>query len=233
MIAGTTGPNSGSGRNRGFLRFPVTAIPSEAVVTAATLSLNVVRVPPIQADADFELRRVLIAWNESGSWQTPGEAWQWPGGVAGADFLEESSAAQFVPGLVDTYSFGPSDGLTKDVQSWIQNPASNFGWILYPRQEDVDFTARQFASRESATPPVLQVSFVIPPKITQLETAGNQVKVHFQSRAGYSDRVEYRDQLGQGTWTTLASFAVQGSPGELIANDDLAGGTRFYRVVIP
>ncbi|HUR45653.1 MAG TPA: DNRLRE domain-containing protein, partial [Candidatus Saccharimonadales bacterium] len=233
IIAGTTGPNSGNGRNRGLIHFPLSAIPPEAVVTGAALSLSVVRVPPIQADANFELRRVIVPWSESATWGTPGASWHAPGGMNGLDFLEENSASQLVPNSLDTYTFGPSDGLRKDVQFWLATPASNFGWIIYPSQEDIDFTARQFASKESASPPVLQVTFVVPPKITKLEVESSQVIVHFQSRAGYAYRVEYREQLGPGEWTSFASFPSQASNGELTALDDAPRGTRFYRVVIP
>src|SRR5207244_575593 len=60
-----------------------------------------------------------------------------------------------------------------DIQTWLDNPASNFGWILISRSEEVSQTARRFGSREDiANAPQLTIEFTTssvntPPKVTQ------------------------------------------------------------------
>jgi len=49
-----------------------------------------------------------------------------------------------------------------DVQSWVDNPASNFGWMLMSESEDVPGTARRFGSRETSPVPTLVVTFAPP-----------------------------------------------------------------------
>ena len=56
----------------------------------------------------------------------------------------------------------------------------------------------------------------------------------FESVSGHSYTVQYRDSLGDGTWTALAGFAAPATSGSLRAADTSpAAGTRFYRVVTP
>src|SRR4051794_25420644 len=58
VIGGTTGPSSSDGRNRGLFHFNLSAIPAGATITDVQLTLNVVRVPPVQLDGLFGLRPV-------------------------------------------------------------------------------------------------------------------------------------------------------------------------------
>jgi hypothetical protein len=51
--------------------------------------------------------------------------------------------------------------MASDVQAWLDNPASNFGWILIC-DEARSPTSRRFNSREGAVPPSLLIDFVPP-----------------------------------------------------------------------
>src|SRR5207247_654263 len=92
----------------------------------------------------------------------PNTLWTAPGAKSGSDYVATSSASTFVTGL-GRYSFGPSAQLLSDVQSWIANPGQNFGWILISDSEQVQKTARRFASREAITNmPALTITFTVP-----------------------------------------------------------------------
>ncbi|MGH7613747.1 MAG: hypothetical protein ACREMW_06870 [Gemmatimonadales bacterium] len=56
--------------------------------------------------------------------------------------------------------WGSTAQLVADVQGWLADPASNFGWILIG-DESATATAKQFDSRESAASirPELRVFF--------------------------------------------------------------------------
>ena len=45
-----------------------------------------------------------------------------------------------------------------DVQSWLDNPATNFGWLVLG-DESASATAKRFDTRESASPPVLTIEY--------------------------------------------------------------------------
>src|SRR6185503_17047458 len=72
--------------------------------------------------------------------------WTTPGG----DFSPTVSATTFVPGL-GTFTWS-SSGTIADVQSWVSNPATNFGWIIIG-DEVTAASAAQLRSRESGTSP--------------------------------------------------------------------------------
>ena len=48
--------------------------------------------------------------------------------------------------------------MVADVQSWLNNPASNFGWLVLG-DETAIATAKRFDTRESASPPMLTIEF--------------------------------------------------------------------------
>jgi hypothetical protein len=85
-----------------------------------------------------------------------GEAWDNEGG----DFVEAPSASLDV-GRIGAYTFGSTQGMIADVQAWLDDPASNFGWLL-KGDETRAKTAKRFDSRENieeANRPVLVVPY--------------------------------------------------------------------------
>ena len=76
----------------------------------------------------------------------------------GGDFVGSLSASTNVAGAGKYTWSGPT--MAADVQAWLDNPSSNFGWILLG--SDIDVEARRFDSREIADEslrPSLTVSF--------------------------------------------------------------------------
>ncbi len=115
--------------------------------------------------------------------QTP-ETWTTPGGAAGNDFVTGASADQLILGTGESpYHFLDTAELRADVQSWLDNPQSNFGWMLICDLEDEPGTARRFASREDPfNPPVLSVDFAVVPEPATLSFFGVATLITFLVR---------------------------------------------------
>ena len=95
----------------------------------------------------------------------PDEFWDTPGG----DFVPGAGAVQEVGG-VGSYTWSspmPAAGagisdMTSDVQSWLDDPSTDYGWILIGDEADPR-TRKRFDSRHnSAAPPALVVDFTPP-----------------------------------------------------------------------
>lgn len=74
----------------------------------------------------------------------------------GGDFAATVSASQSV-GALGTYIWSSAQMIT-DVQSWLNDPANNFGWLVLG-DESTSATAKRFDSRESTSPPVLTIEY--------------------------------------------------------------------------
>jgi hypothetical protein len=186
LNAGTAGNGN---RNRSLLLYDLSSlVPSGSVITSAQLTLDIVHQPSIgQQNSIFSLRRVLQSWGEGvqipadpgspgqGAPAAPGEAtwnsrfapdnaWSQPGGKAGVDFSATISSAAFVGGVGEQVDFGSTPALIADVQSWVDQPQANFGWMLMTESEEIGKTARGFASRESGFGPTLTIEFTAVPE---------------------------------------------------------------------
>jgi len=82
----------------------------------------------------------------------------------GGDFIPSPSATDSVAGI-GFYTFGTSAQITADVQTWLDFPDSNNGWILIG-DESTFASAKRFDAREnaiSANRPELKIYFIAPP----------------------------------------------------------------------
>jgi hypothetical protein len=78
----------------------------------------------------------------------------------GGDFAAAPSATTSVAGFGD-YSWS-SDSMVADVQSWLDDPANNFGWIVIGN-EAMPGTAKAFSTREAPVgAPLLSIEFTPP-----------------------------------------------------------------------
>jgi hypothetical protein len=75
-------------------------------------------------------------------------AWTNPGAVG--DFNPTASATTSVTGPVDTpYTWTSTPALVADVQSWLNTPATNFGWLLFNTNEATIRSLKAFYSRNA------------------------------------------------------------------------------------
>src|SRR5437879_6342186 len=162
MVSGELGDRAQFELRRSLLRFDPGGIPAGSTVNSVTLRLTVVMVPLTPANSIFDVRRVLQDWSEFGvSWNSrmANAAWQVPGAVGGGDVAGAPSSSVFVAGT-GQYTFSSTPALVADVQGWVNNPASNFGWLLISQNESTPHTARRFGTREDANnAPVLLVDY--------------------------------------------------------------------------
>ncbi|MBX3387966.1 MAG: DNRLRE domain-containing protein [Phycisphaeraceae bacterium] len=150
---------------RCVFRFAVAeTIPANQRITSATLSLT-----QNGSNGDPQacsLYRLAASWGEGASVAFGGQGggapsttndatWKhrfWPGtnwATPGGDFAPVLSAATDVGGF-DRFSWS-STQLVADVQFMLDNPASDFGWILRGN-EDSPQTTKKFSTREDLTP---------------------------------------------------------------------------------
>ena len=158
---------------RGVLAFDIAgSIPAGSTILGGTLSLNMSRTG-LDTARNVELHKLLADWGE-GTSVAPGEegdgapattndaTWRhrffdtifWT--TEGGDFAGTVSASQSV-GAVGVYMWS-SPLMVADVQSWLNNPATNFGWLVLGDESDI-LTSKRFDTRESASPPVLTIQY--------------------------------------------------------------------------
>jgi len=173
---------------RGLIAFDLTGIPPNATVTNASLSMYLSMTHG--GSASVSLHKTSRDWGEGAS--DAGE----PGGAGvqaevndatwfhtfydtvfwtnhGGDFSATSSAATTVSSVDTTYTWtGP--GVVADVQGWISNPATNFGWVIQGNETTAG-KAQRFNTRENTNnPPRLTVTYQAPsptPTATATSTA--------------------------------------------------------------
>ena len=168
-----TGETGMSELRRGVLAFDIAGnIPAGSTILGVTLSLNM-SMTPSGTPRTTELHKLLADWGEGTSQASGGEGegapattndatWRhrffdtifWT--TEGGDFSATVSASQSV-GVVGMYTWSSSQ-MVADVQSWLNDPAINFGWLVLGDESEIA-TAKRFDTRESASPPVLTIQF--------------------------------------------------------------------------
>ena len=178
FFVGRTGTNAEGTKRRGVIAFDVAgAVPLGSTITAATLKLHMSQTT--SGNQSIVLKRLLAPWGEgtsfafggAGAPSTPGDAtwihqyfsndpWDTTGGV----FSTTVSATKTVGGE-GFYTWGSTAGMVADVQSWLNTPATNYGWLVQGNEAALK-TTKRFESRESTTVewrPVLTITFTPPP----------------------------------------------------------------------
>lgn len=259
VVAGTlrTGEKA-----RALVAFDIAGhVPAGSTVTSVRLTLRVVRTPPGPANSNFHLLRVLVPWvegtkssvagagNAGGALATSGEttwlsrlhqmaAWNQPGGQLEVEFAEDPSGTQFVGGDGNKVFVFTTDGVS-DVQSMLDSPGGNHGWVLVTENEAAAKSARRWASRQHPTnPPKLEITFTPPPAPEvpeiinfQYDPITGSITVDVQGLAGTTYTLETRQDLVGGTWGDVDTQAVT-SDGLLTLNTSAPSGARklFFRV---
>ncbi|MCW3090312.1 MAG: hypothetical protein JWP81_1381 [Ferruginibacter sp.] len=192
IFAGNTA--NGSPR-RALLKFDIAAqVPAGATITAVTLSLFCNKVNTSAVTNSVSIHPLLVDWGEGSSaapasgdgagvaattndatWVNrfhPSNAWTAPGG----DFSSTASATTGVGGASASYSWTSPQVIT-EVQAWLNNPSTNFGWILIGAEASSG-SAKRFSSRENsvaAQRPQLSVTYIAPaaPTVFTFTGTGN------------------------------------------------------------
>ncbi len=162
---GYFGATAGGNIRRYLVQFDVASmVPAGATITGVTFQINLMGISPGSLpNPTQDLHRVTQAWGEGtsnagvpggqGSPATAGDAtWihtYFPGSnwtIPGGDFDLTPSATFSINSFGVLSLSGAS--MLPDVQDWLDNPTSNFGWVLKDRNEGPS-SAKFLGSRES------------------------------------------------------------------------------------
>jgi len=162
MFAGTKGAGHSV---RGLVAFDVPGkVPAGMTLTAVKLRLNLSRASSVSGQT-IGLHRVLADWGEGSTVASGGGGGGGPASTGGAtwlhrffsdklwsspggDFEATSSASISVAGL-GAYEWGSTDQMVADVKMWLDDPSSNYGWLL--RSNDNATIVKRFDTRENAS----------------------------------------------------------------------------------
>jgi len=236
---------NGTPRNRGLFRFDLSRVPADAVFNSIKLRFTVTQAGPTSPPTVFELRRVLVDWQEGGKpglAATFGEAtwvarsnqefaWAIGGGLVGTDFAPSASGSAVFGNAGHVAEFS-SAGIAADVDLWRTNGAPNFGWMLLAQGEPAG-SGKQVGSRENTTArPVLELrywSF----SIYDFARIGNALRFSFDVSSNQTYSVEYRDSVNSGPWTTLTNVPALPADSTIHVTNQIAASRRFYRLRKP
>jgi hypothetical protein len=168
------------------------SIPAGSTVVSVEIELHMSKT--ISGAQTVTLHRVTSSWGEgasnaglnggAGALSVTGDAtWLhrsydaelWSS--AGGDFDAAASASASVAGIGD-YAWGSTPGLVADVQGWVDNPASNHGWLVLGN-ENATGSAKRFNTREhpsASSRPRLIVTFN-PPGVAVEAASWSRIKV--------------------------------------------------------
>lgn len=174
IFVGVTGNAT---RRRGLIAFDVAGnVPAGATITSAQLTLYLGKIGGASSQT-IGLHRLAANWGEGAAGDSnpiitsagmgyaagPGDAtwnerffgsspWSNPGGVG--DFNPTASASAVVAPTVvppTPTNWLSTPAIVADVQGWLDNPTSNFGWMMIHPNEGAIGTALAFYSRTATT----------------------------------------------------------------------------------
>lgn len=173
------GANNKGERRRTVIAFDIAGVvPAGATIASAVLSLNMSRT---EAGATgVQLHRVLADWGEgdsdapneegTGASPAPGDAtwvhrffdrdrWVTLGGHA-----SDITSGETVVDSLGRYSWGSTARMVADVQVWLEDTPSNFGWLIQGNESSKQ-TAKRFDSKENPVEqnrPLLVIEYTPP-----------------------------------------------------------------------
>jgi hypothetical protein len=165
------GKNSNGSARRALLAFDLAGIPEASTINSVRLDLVLAQAasggggtPPV-----IGVHKLLDNWGEgttgwgkgpggygTGRPAAPGDAtWIYqfydsdPWAKTGGDFADIASGITTVGNAINaTYSWNSTAAMVADVQGWLDDPSTNFGWLLYG-DESKTTTFRAFWSKEA------------------------------------------------------------------------------------
>jgi hypothetical protein len=165
-------------RQYAMLKFDLSSIPSDAIISSAVLTLYLANAGGSGA-YNVTVHRALTQWYEGAkNGATPdtgqdGSTWNYrnhngsvvwgtgggtPGGLSGTDFTATATATTSVGAINQSYTWD----VLADVAAWVAGTATNYGWWL---RHVTEYTWKSFVSSGGATSsqrPKLVVEYTVP-----------------------------------------------------------------------
>ena len=262
LFAGRVASQGGGAIRRAVLKFDLAgSIPANAVITGATLTLRMSKT--ISGSQSVALRKLTSDWGEgtsnansnegSGASAGTGDAtwvhrffntatWTSDGG----DFSSTISASAAV-NSIGNYTWGSTTQMVADVQGWLSNPSSNFGWILIG-DESSPGSAKRFESRENpvaANRPKLTITYSLSTSAEQTASIPLQTRlernypnpfnpstaISFQLSAVSRVTLKVYDMLGKEVATMIEREMPAGMHSVAWSAGNLPSGVYIYRLV--
>lgn len=229
---------------RGLMAFDVAkAIPTGSTINSVSLSVWLNYSYPRNTTPTVELHEVLADWGEAGSgpdpnnWMPPygpaqaGDAtwlhafypnsnWTTPGG----DFDNIASGTLTLGPGNGAYAWASTTQLVSDVQNWLNNPQSNFGWLL--KGDETRVSGKMIDSSESATSshwPALTIDFTPPTTAPSLAIAATDA-TKSEGNAGSTPFTFTITRSGDVAGASSVAYAVTGSGANAASANDFSGG---------
>lgn len=135
-----------------FIRFDLSSIPPNALITCAELQLY--QISAANNGQNITIHRVTASWTEAQvTWneRQTGTAWATPGGQ-----IDPASVASFLPNTTNHQV-----NVTSLAQFWLANPGLNYG-LLFQAQDTGNNALITYASRENGVnpPPRLALEYI-------------------------------------------------------------------------
>ena len=234
---------------RGLVRFDFAGqIPTNAVIDSATLTLRVVS--DHGGSQNVDLHRMLKSWIEgtksggaSGggsvgapastgepTWnrrEHPSTTWGTAGAQAGSDFATTASASARLASSKFVFT---NAGLAADVQLFVSNTSTNFGWLI-KNQIEATAGARRIGTRENtANAPTLVVNFTVPQPSPLTITSASPLPSGMVG-SPYSFNMAATNGATPFSWSlaagTLPGGVTLGSAGALVGTPTNSGNFNF------
>lgn len=192
------GANSFGSIRRAVMRFDVASVvPAGSRILTARLNLYVTQ-SIVALPLAMSGHRLTTSWGQGTSVASGGGGGGAPASVGDATWLHrfwntqlwatpggDFAATPSFTGAMPTFGAFSTDlsrAAAADVQSWLDNPATNFGWLLKVQNETLASTAHRLNSREaSSNKPALVVTYLAPGQLgnygTGCPTTGSSTAV--------------------------------------------------------
>ena len=159
------------GRRRILIQFDLSArIPSNAVVTSASLQLNVKSRTYTKTTSEMGAYEVLRPWNElQATWQRAATGFPWAeSGCSRSVGLDSDRAAEYTAvatlNATNVWASWGNVPMAALVQKWVNNPAANHGLIIVGLAENLPqwWTLHSSQSLSPDLRPKLVVNYFVP-----------------------------------------------------------------------
>jgi hypothetical protein len=222
-------------RDRGLLRFDISAVPTNATINSALLRMRLLAAPRNPAESTFKIYPALKAWGADATWTNASgtTAWAGAGGVAGLDYGTNGIPGEYAAASGDLlFSFSGEN--LEQIAEWVNNPAANHGWFFISDQEESLGSARHVASSESDFPPEFKVEYSLPVDTPLMRTARREstnLLFEIDGTAAWIYRIEGRDQVDRGPWTIVTNAPAGNALAPILIQVPMTNEHRFFRTI--